>query len=196
MSSESVQRRPGGRTARNRENVVRATTEILLNEGYEQLSIARVAAAAGVAETTVYRRWSTRQALAADALADLARLEIPIPDTGTLESDLRVLLTDTVRLLQRAEIARLIRFAVGLGQGSDELAEVRADFWHAHFANAAVVVTKAMERGELPHDCDPYNVIEDLVSLTYFRLLVTGRRIDDRVIERSVQLALRRHGAR
>ena len=59
-----------------------------------------------------------------------------------------------------------------------------------------MVVTKAMERGELPHDCDPYNVIEDLVSLTYFRLLVTGRRIDDRVIERSVQLALRRHGAR
>ncbi|MEU6559372.1 TetR-like C-terminal domain-containing protein [Nocardia nova] len=193
MTDQPIQRRPGGRTARTRESVVRATTEILLGEGYEHLSIARVAAAAGVAETTIYRRWPTTHALAAEALADLARLEIPIPDTGSLESDLRALLTHTVRLIQRTEVQRIIRFAVNLDPGSGEFAEVKAYFWRAHFANATAIVTRAIERGELPQNTDSYDIIEDLVAVTYFRLLVTERPVDDRTIERSVHRVLHQH---
>ncbi|MFJ8695635.1 TetR-like C-terminal domain-containing protein [Streptomyces roseolilacinus] len=196
MTEKAVRRRPGGRTARNRENVLRATAEVLLHEGYEHLTIARVAAAAQVAETTVYRRWPSKAHLAADALSELARTGNPIPDTGTLAGDLRVLLGQVVALVERPEVRRVIVTVVSLAPDDDEVVRAKEAFWEARFAGAAAIVARAVERGELPADTDPYELIEDLAAPAYFRLLVTGRPLDDRLIERSVELALSRQGIR
>ncbi|MFH9431951.1 TetR-like C-terminal domain-containing protein [Streptomyces sp. NPDC017615] len=196
MAQKSVQRRPGGRTARNRENVLRATAEVLLREGYERLTIARVAAAAQVAETTVYRRWPSKAHLAADALSELARTGNPIPDTGTLEGDLRALLGQVVALVERPEVRRVVLTAVSLAADDDEVVAAKAAFWEARFAGAAVIVARAIERGEVAPDTDPYELIEDLAAPAYFRLLVTGRPLDDRLVDRSVELVLSRQGIR
>ncbi len=195
MTEKSVQRRPGGRTARNRENVLRATAELLLQEGYEHLTIARVAAAAQVAETTVYRRWPRKAHLVADALSEFAKTGNPIPDTGTLEGDLRALLGQVVALVERPEVRRVILTVVSL-TADDEVVAAKDAFWEERFAGAAAIVTRAVERGELSADTDPYELIEDLAAPTYFRLLVTGRPLDDRLVERSVELALSSQGAR
>ncbi|MFI8350426.1 TetR-like C-terminal domain-containing protein [Streptomyces sp. NPDC085596] len=192
MAEKPVRRRPGGRTARTRESVLRATADVLLNEGYEQLTIARIAAAAQVAETTVYRRWPSKAHLAADALAELAGAENPIPDTGTLEGDLRALLTQVVGLVERPEVRRVIRAVVSLAADDDEVVRAKEAFWAGRFAGAAAIVERAVERGELPADSDPYEVIEDLAALVYFRLLVTGLPLDGRVVDRSVRLVLSR----
>ncbi|WP_225634552.1 TetR-like C-terminal domain-containing protein [Streptomyces solaniscabiei] len=196
MSQKPVQRRPGGRTARNRENVLRATAEVLLHEGYEHLTIARVAAAAQVAETTVYRRWPSKAHLAADALSELARTGNPIPDTGTLEGDLRALLGQVVALVERPEVRRVILTIVSLAADDDEVVAAKGAFWEARFAGAAAIVARAVERGELAPDTDPYELIEDLAAPAYFRLLVTGRALDARLVDRSVELALSRQGIR
>ncbi|MEU9463815.1 TetR-like C-terminal domain-containing protein [Streptomyces sp. NPDC058322] len=193
MTEKSVQRRPGGRTARNRENVLRATAEVLLHEGYEHLTIARVAAAAQVAETTVYRRWPSKAHLVADALSEFAKTGNPIPDTGTLEGDLRALLSQVVALVERPEVRRVILTVVSL-TADDEVVAAKGAFWKKRFAGAAAIVTRAVERGELSADTDPYELIEDLAAPTYFRLLVTGRPLDDRLVDRSVELALSRQG--
>ncbi|MEU8789737.1 TetR-like C-terminal domain-containing protein [Streptomyces sp. NPDC048643] len=195
MTEKSVQRRPGGRTARNRENVLRATAEVLFQEGYEHLTIARVAAAAQVAETTVYRRWPSKAHLAADALSELARAGNPIPDTGSLEGDLRALLGQVVALVERPEVRRVILTIVSLA-ADDEVVAAKGAFWEARFAGAAAIVARAVERGELAPDTDPYELIEDLAAPAYFRLLVTGRPLDDRLVDRSVELALSRQGIR
>ncbi|MGW4286353.1 TetR-like C-terminal domain-containing protein [Streptomyces sp. NPDC004673] len=193
MADKPVLRRPGGRTARTRESVLRAAADVLLTEGYEQLSFARVAAAAEVAETTVYRRWPSRARLAADALAELAGEENPIPDTGTLESDLRAFLAQIVELVARPEVLRVLRTVVSLAAEDDEVARAKEAFWAGRFAGGAALVERAVARGELPADSDPYEVIEDLAALVYFRLLVTGRPLDGRVVDRSVARVLGRH---
>lgn len=53
----------------------------LLERGYDGLSLSEVAKAAGVAETTVYRRWPTKAALAAAALLQFAAVENPLPSS-------------------------------------------------------------------------------------------------------------------
>ncbi|MFK4109490.1 TetR-like C-terminal domain-containing protein [Streptomyces sp. NPDC002176] len=193
MADKPVLRRPGGRTARTRESVLRAAADVLLTEGYEQLSFARVAAAAEVAETTVYRRWPSRARLAADALTELAGAENPVPDTGTLESDLRAFLAQIVELVARPEVLRVLRTVVSLAAEDDEVARAKEAFWAGRFAGGAAIVERAVARGELPADSDPYEVIEDLAALVYFRLLVTGRPLDGRVVDRSVARVLSRH---
>lgn len=191
----TVQRRPGGRTARNRENILRAATQILLDEGYENLSVNRVAAAAGVAETTIYRRWPTQAHLAAAAIADLAGAQNPIPDTGTLEDDLRALLTQIVGLLEQPGVRRVIRTVISLDESDPTITDLKAEFWATRFAGSAAIVTRAIARGELPADTDPHEVIEELCSPVYFRTLVTGRPLDDAVVDSSVGMVLRRRDA-
>ncbi|MFC9266177.1 TetR/AcrR family transcriptional regulator C-terminal ligand-binding domain-containing protein [Streptomyces zhihengii] len=191
MTGNPVHRRPGGRTARNRESVLRATADLLLRDGYEALTIARVAAAAQVADTTVYRHWPSKAHLVAAALSEVARSENPFPDTGTLEGDLRALLRQIIALLERPEVQRVVQTIVSLS-GDDDVARAKDAFWEERFSGAADLVRRAVSRGELPSDTDPYEVIEDLSSLVYFRLLVTGRPLDDRVVERSLALVLHR----
>ena len=70
---------------------------MLAESGYAGLTMDAVAAAAGVGKATIYRRWRTKSALVADAVAELSRTSIETPDTGSLEGDLRVLLHWLVR---------------------------------------------------------------------------------------------------
>lgn len=68
-----------------------ATVDVLLDGGLETFSIAEIARRAGVHETSIYRRWGTRAALALDAVLDTTETEIPAPDTGSLRGDLSAL---------------------------------------------------------------------------------------------------------
>ena len=73
--SRNPRRRPGGRSARVQDAVAQAALTQLLDVGYQGLTIRGVAQAAGVAETTVYRRWPTINHLTAAALLKLEPYE-------------------------------------------------------------------------------------------------------------------------
>src|SRR5689334_11713889 len=55
-----------------------------------------------------------RHELVAAAPAEFARMENPIPDTGTLKGDLRVLLAQIVDVVRRPEVERLVRATAAL----------------------------------------------------------------------------------
>ncbi|WP_026310769.1 MULTISPECIES: TetR-like C-terminal domain-containing protein [Parafrankia] len=81
--------RPPGRPRDTRRDplIIEATLAALADNGFGGLSMEAVAAAAGVGKATVYRRWPTKGALVADALATLAESHEP-HDTGSLRDDL------------------------------------------------------------------------------------------------------------
>lgn len=115
--------------------------------------------------------------------------ENPVPDTGTLGGDLRALLTQAVGLIERAEVGRVTRTGVSRAANDDEVVRANEEFWVLRFTGAAAIVSRAVGQGELPSDTDPYELIEDLTTLTYLRLLTTDRPVDDRLIDHSVELA-------
>src|SRR5581483_3234924 len=85
---DAVRRRPGGRSARVQVAVFEATFQLLEERGYEGLSMASIAERAAVHETSLYRRWKTKERLVLDAVNHRVAQEIPVPDTGALRSDL------------------------------------------------------------------------------------------------------------
>jgi len=109
-------RRPGGRTARTRAAVLQAVLGELIDNGYAGMTVERIAARAGVAKTTIYRRWGGLNGLLADLMAEYAAREIPVPDTGHFDSDLRALAREIVASLQppgmRAALGSIVASAI------------------------------------------------------------------------------------
>jgi AcrR family transcriptional regulator len=77
----------------SRDGAIRsAILRVLANEGYAALTMDAVASEAGVGKATIYRRWRTKTELVADAVVALADEVTVLPDGGSLEADLRVLM--------------------------------------------------------------------------------------------------------
>ncbi|MFE3542894.1 TetR/AcrR family transcriptional regulator [Nocardia sp. NPDC059177] len=192
-TAPAPRKRTGGRSARVRAAVLTATLEQLIEYGIEGLTIGDVAARAGVAETTIYRRWGTRTALIAEAVTELAAVGNPVPDTGSLRADLQVLAEQISQLITRPGIARLLGTAIALS-ADPEVEAARRQFWNDRFDQSSQVVVRAIERGELADRTDPREVLETLSAPLYFRLLVGEKPIDDAFITRCIDSVLTLHG--
>lgn len=188
-------RRTGGRSARIQEAVETAALALLLEVGYAGLTLRGVAKEAGVAETTVYRRWPTVNHLAVAALLRMAALDNPAPDTGSIEGDLRALLSQIVDLLNRPEVLRVVRSAVAMDDEDGAVSAARTAFFDTRFAAATPIVERAVGRAELRGDTDPYRLIEALVAPAYMRALLGNRPIDDAFVDSSVAFTLAAVGA-
>jgi len=75
--------------------IVEATLELLTEAGVASLAIEQVAARAGVAKATIYRRWPNKEALILDALATVEDQPPALPGTS-LRDDLLTLVTAMV----------------------------------------------------------------------------------------------------
>jgi AcrR family transcriptional regulator len=170
--------------------VLEATSELLAEVGYDQLSVEEVAARAGVHKTTVYRRWPTKAELVADAARVQADENVPIPDTGTLAGDLRHLAREVVANVGSPGGTRRARSVVAAAASSDELAAALHSFWAHRLTASARIVERAIERGELPTTADPRSVIEAVVAPIWFRLLLTGEPIDDNFADGIAELVI------
>ena len=135
--------RPGGRTARTAQAVFAATLAELAARPYADISIETIAARAGVHKTTVYRRWRAKPDLVVDALSNAADARIEVPDTGSVESDLRALSRAVQATLSSPEGAATTKALCAAALTSPEIAGVLARFWRirlgaiSSFARAA-----------------------------------------------------------
>ncbi|MEQ1955190.1 TetR/AcrR family transcriptional regulator [Mesorhizobium sp. CN2-181] len=72
--------------------IIRATLELLAEVGHDALTMTEVAARAGASKATLYRRWTQKSDLVADAVATLDPIEPPKYDGASLRDDLLKLL--------------------------------------------------------------------------------------------------------
>jgi AcrR family transcriptional regulator len=80
---------PRRRSEKSRTAIVSATRELLLERGFDGLTIEAVAARAGVGKQTIYRWWPSRPALVADVmLEDADKILASVNHTGDLAADL------------------------------------------------------------------------------------------------------------
>jgi AcrR family transcriptional regulator len=186
----SEQRRPIGRGHKVRTAVLAATLTELTESGYHALSIDNVARRAGVHKTTVYRRWPTREDLVVDALVDHINVEVPVPDTGCIESDLRELGRSFIHWANSTSGRAVLATMLADGIRFAEIADARRTFYTDRFQTAGVVITRAIERGELPASVDRVKMLKSLLAPIYFRLLVMPEPIDESTADYAAKLAL------
>ena len=94
--------RPPPRSAEPTTAILTATRALLAERGWADLTIAEVAARAGVAKTTLYRRWPGKADLVVDAMAELFS-HLEVVDRGSMLQDALATVAQYVELLQLPE---------------------------------------------------------------------------------------------
>ncbi|MYQ82055.1 MULTISPECIES: TetR/AcrR family transcriptional regulator [unclassified Streptomyces] len=170
--------------------VLEAAIAELAESGYAALTVDSVARRAGVHKTTIYRNWKDSDSLVAQALAAHFAADVPVPDTGAVITDLRELTRSLVTTLMtptgRALLNAVLSDAVHLPQ----VADIKRALFDDRFRRAEPVVARAIDRGELPKDTDPVELLKALAAPVYFRLVCTGEPIDETTADRAAEAAL------
>ncbi|MFC6014996.1 TetR/AcrR family transcriptional regulator [Plantactinospora solaniradicis] len=181
--------RPGGRTARIRAAVLRATGDLLAEHGFARLDLADVASRAEVGKTTVYRRWGNPAGLVADLLTEMAEQSLPRTETGTLLGDL----TANARLVQRtlsdARQGALFRAVIAAAVWDDRTDGALRRFYDVRIGEWAPCVQQAIARGEVPEGTDGREVIKAVSAPLYYRLLASREPIDEAAADRAAGAA-------
>ena len=171
---EQVKRKAGRpRSARSHQAILKATIELLTEEGIEAMSIEAIAARAGVGKTTIYRRWASKTDLVIDAL-DLLRSEVPLIDTGDLRSDLIAVLQSGWQQ-SPSYLETLTLKMVG------EL-KTNPEIFQAFFTRLIVprsqqftgMIERAKARGQIRPDVEPEFVVDLIAGPVLFRALFTS----------------------
>ncbi|MEU0145718.1 TetR/AcrR family transcriptional regulator [Streptomyces sp. NPDC006288] len=181
--------RPGGRTARVRESVLRAAGDALVEQGFDRLDLADVARRAEVGKTTVYRRWSSTAGLVADLLTDMAEQSVPRSDTGSVDADLRANARLVVRTLTDVRQGPLFAAVIAAATCDGRTAEALHRFYAVRIEEWAGSVDAAVARGELPAGTDAREVVRAVSAPLYYRLLVSGETLDEAVADRAAAAA-------
>ena len=181
--------RPGGRTARVRDAVLRAAGDVLAEHGFAGLDLAEVARRAEVGKTTVYRRWSTPAGLVADLLADMAEQSVPRTDSGSLDEDLAANARLVVRTLTDPRQGALFTSVIAAATCDPRTAEALHRFYEVRVEEWAGCVEAAVGRGELPVGTDACEVVRAVSAPLYYRLLVCGGALDEKAADRAAEAA-------
>ncbi|GAB2800771.1 TetR/AcrR family transcriptional regulator [Streptomyces daliensis] len=167
--------------------ILDATRGALVELGWSKLTMGHVATRAGVAKTTLYRRWAHKSELVVDAVAVLFD-ELELPDRGSLRADIEGVVLSFAALLERPETKTSLMAVVAESTYDTAL---RARIGEAIVERQKRLVLEGRERaqarGELPPDSGNGEETARVVDLIFdviagavvHRSLVSGEAVDE-----------------
>lgn len=157
--------------------ILAAALDLLIERGIDQAGIEAIAKRAGVAKVTVYRRWSSKDDLLAEAI-ESAREQIPdtdgIAEPADLPELIERLLPDWGELLAQPRFRVLTARLVGAGPSHPRL----LDAWREHHlrprrVRALALLRRARDAGILSAEAD-LEMLIDIMNGAIMQYLLLG----------------------
>lgn len=176
-------RRPSGAAVMQSDvtdGLTRAFFEEWARVGYAAVSLERVAKNAGAGKAALYRRWSSKAAMASDLLSKVGLTLFELPDTGSLEEDLLAFLLSLRRVLHDRKIRSVLLDLHAEADREPALKAAIRPFQESRRKRVSTLIDRAIARGEAPRSIDRETAADFMVSALYWRVVVTGGRSDRR----------------
>lgn len=177
------------RNPRTHQAILDAAVELLAEIGYQDLSIERVAARAGVGKATIYRWWNSKSALVIEAMQHGMPLAPP-PHTGDPRTDLRATIRAAAQTFAAGPAGPTVQALAADVPRDPATAQQLRQFLRPRWDAAREVLHQAAAVGQLPADVDIETVIDLFAGSIFYRKMVRGVEIDDAMIEQLVSLIL------
>lgn len=171
--------------------ILKATREILAQGGVHGLTVEGVAERSGVAKTTIYRRWRSKEDLALAALLEVIREEPPLPHVGNTQAALNAYLGQLIKNVNSKLYGRILRGLISELAVDRELARgFREQVLLRRIGPIAGLLARGIERGELRSDLDLELAVDLLLGPIYYRLLMSGEPLTTAFITRLVRAVM------
>jgi AcrR family transcriptional regulator len=179
------------RSERAHEAILRATQELLVERGYQALTIEGVAERAGVGKQTIYRWWPSRPALVLEAyLAGSDAVPLPAP-SRTIREDVRTLLGWLADVLAQPIGGHVVAGLVADLERDPDLAEgFHGDVVPARRRAMLEALERGHDRGEIRADADLAVAVDTLHGAVFYRVLLSGEPVDEAFLERVAEQVL------
>lgn len=186
-----TERRPGRpRSTTADEAILEATVDLLAEQGFLGLSVEAVAARAGVAKTTIYRRWPTKDELVMDAVGCI-KGPLHEPPGTSVRADLLYMLSRMRDAWFKGPFGRLMaRLAADGLERPDLYREGRDRFVAPRRAAMRRVIERGIAEGTIRADVDPEWVSTLLASPTIAAALTHQDVLPQRQLEFIVDTVL------
>ena len=173
------------RVRRSRARVLTTAFDLLGESGVSGFTIDEVASRSGVAKTTIYRQWASREALVLEAAAQISAA-VEVPDTGSVLGDAKVLLNNLGHLLGTARWASVVPSIVDVAERDPAFATIHGTIQRGHAAPLREVLVRAAARGELSPTAAPAYLVSALIGPLYYRRWFSREPIDERFVAQLV----------
>ncbi len=148
-----------------------AAQEVFFERGYQAASLAEIGRRAGVGTPAIYRRWTTKAALAIDLVANVSEPR-PIPDTGSIRRDLIQFMRLRLRVWSTPMFQQVLFPVAAQAMSNPTLAAtVRRRFIDYRESGVYDRIQRAIKSGELRRDTDPGRLVDVLMGTVSMPLL-------------------------
>lgn len=168
------------------QEIYEAALAILVDVGYDRLTMDAVATKAKASKATLYRRWSGKAALIIDALVHHKEPLVTPPDTGSLRGDLLATFCAPGGLTDSHQTAMLGAVITAMGRDADFAHEFRTQFIAPKAAVGREIYERAVARGEIRADIDLDLLTAALPGIVLHRMFMLGEAPTQDLVARVV----------
>ena len=165
------------------------TVDLLLEAGVEGVTLEEVAARSGVAKSTLYRHFESREGLIAKAARGCV-VEHPTPDTGSLAEDLRFLFGRFNHKEEEQTLTQLLPLLIDAAKRDPDISAIVESVFAERKRPLRTVLQLAQLRGEISHDLDLDTALAIVVGPFTYRRLVEQREVTPDFIESVLNAAI------
>lgn len=190
VADEPTRPRGRPRSTAAHDAILSASLDLIRESGYDSLAIEAIAERAGVAKTTVYRRWATKELIVVEAIERIV-LGVAIPDTGSVEQDVLALMDVTRRMYADVGTTSLLPALVATMARSKPVAKaVRAGMATAWNKAMSAVLQRGIARGALRADANVTVALELLAGPLFYRYLWLGTPMSETYVKTVVSAVM------
>lgn len=178
------------RSVKSHQAMLAASLELLGEVGYSALSIEAIAKRAKIGKTTIYRRYSSKAELVADAIESI-REEVIIPDTGSLEQDIEGLIENAAQITLNPLGRQAMAMIISSAASNSQFARI---YWTKYLEPRrkafAMVLAKAKARDEVPTDLDSDLIFDAMSGIMFYATIFPPDNDWSRYVKRALSLLL------
>ena len=177
------------RSERVRQQVLNTTAELVAEVGVERASIDEIASRSGVAKSTIYRHFPTKQVLVVEAVQSCMHIPV-ITDTGSLRDDLISCFSGMTKASYEGQMGDMMLSLMDAAQRDPELNRMVRTQTDQRRRYATSVVERAISRGQLPADIDVDLLVTLISGPLVYTKLVRRLRVTEQLVTAVVDTVL------